>query len=73
MAPFITCSSEHVFVSVLTRGAGATLSGEVTAKPGDLAQPRQLIKDGNYSPVPSVKARALSRQTMPLLSECTSM
>lgn len=53
-------SNEHVFVSVLTQGAGATLSGEVTAKPVSLAQQHRVIKDGNYSPVSSVKARALS-------------
>lgn len=60
-------SSEHVFVSVLTQGAG-----EVTAKPISLAQQCRVIKDGNYSPVSSVKARALSDR-LPLLSESTSM
>lgn len=53
-------SSEHVFVSVHTQGPGATLSGEVIAKPISLAQQHRVIKDGNYNPVSSVKARALS-------------
>lgn len=63
-------SSEHVFLSVLTPGAGATLSGEMIAKPASLAQQHRVIKDGNYSPESSVKARALSRHNYdsPLLS-----
>lgn len=67
-------SSEHVFVSVHTQGAGATLSGEVIAKPVSLAQQHRVIKDGNYSPVSSVNARALSRHDYGSpLPECTSM
>lgn len=50
-----------MFLSVLTQGARATLSGEVIAKPVSLAQQCRVIKDSNYSPESSVKARTLSR------------
>lgn len=68
-------SSERVFVSVLTQGNGAALSGEeVITKLVSLAEHHRVIKDDNYSSVSSVKAGALSRHdcAFPCL-ECTNI